>query len=79
MKRISILAAMLIMAASVLTSCRETKEKETIVKEVEVEKKVDTPEPEEEREGILERTAKEVDKEVNEEIDEEIEKIGDDN
>ena len=78
MKRISILAAMLIMVASVLTSCRETKEKETIVREVEVEKKVDTPEPEEE-EGILERTAKEVDKEVNKEIDEKIEKIGDDN
>ncbi|MCG9970866.1 hypothetical protein [Christiangramia crocea] len=77
MKRLSILAAMLLMFASVLTSCRETKEKETIVKEVEVEKKVDTPE--EEREGILERTAKEVDKEVNEEINEEIEKIGDDN
>lgn len=77
MKRITILASMLIMVASVLTSCRETKEKETIVKEVEVEKKVDTPE--EEREGILERTAKEVDKEVNEEIDEKIEEIGDDN
>ncbi|MCM8568933.1 hypothetical protein NE848_06060 [Gramella jeungdoensis] len=77
MKRITILASMLIMVASVLTSCRETKEKETIVKEVEVEKKVDTPK--EEREGILERTAKEVDKEVNEEINEEIEKIGDDN
>ncbi|MDX1544129.1 MAG: hypothetical protein R3214_09305 [Christiangramia sp.] len=77
MKRITILASMLIMVASVLTSCRETKEKETIVKEVEVEKKVDTPE--EEREGILERTAKEVDKEVNEEIDKKIEDIGDDN
>ncbi|RXG18430.1 hypothetical protein DSM03_1011116 [Leeuwenhoekiella aestuarii] len=52
-------------------SCRETKEKETvIVKEVEVE---------DDREGILERTAKKVDNEVNKEIDQEIENIGDDN
>ena len=52
-------------------SCRETEEKETvIVKEVEVE---------DDREGILERTAKKVDNEVNKEIDQEIEKIGDDN
>ncbi|TBW30273.1 hypothetical protein [Gramella sp. KN1008] len=77
MKRLSILAAMLLTVASVFTSCRETREKETIVKEVEVEKEVDTPE--EEREGILERTAKKVDKEVNKEIDEKIEEIGDDN
>lgn len=78
MKRLSILASGLLMLATVLTSCRDTAEKETIVREVEVEKKVETPE-EEEREGILERTAKKVDKEVNKEIDEEIEKIGDDN
>lgn len=79
MKRLSILAGGLLMFSSVLTSCRDTAEKETIVREVEVEKKVETPEEAEEREGILERTAKEVDKEVNKEINEEIDKIGDDN
>lgn len=78
MKRLSIAAGMLLLVATSLTSCRETTEKETVVREVEVEKKVDTPE-EEEKEGILERTAKEVDQEVNEEIDKEIDKIGDDN
>lgn len=77
MKRLSIIAGMLFLGTVSLTSCRDTTEKETIVREVEVEKKVDTPE--EEKEGILERTAKEVDKEVNEEIDKEIDKIGDDN
>jgi len=52
-------------------SCREQEEKETVVvKEVEVE---------DDREGILERTAKKVDQEVNKEIVEEIENIGDDN
>lgn len=54
-------------------SCRETPEKETvIVKEKEVDKGED-------REGILERTAKKVDNEVNKEIDKKIEDIGDDN
>jgi len=79
MKRISILASGLLMFSAVLTSCRDTTEKETIVREVEVEKEVKTPEEAEEKEGILERTAKEVDKEVNKEIDNEIDKIGDDN
>lgn len=56
------------------TSCRETETKEVIVeKEVEVDRVDDT-----DNEGILERTAKEVDKEVNEEINEEIDKIGND-
>lgn len=54
-----------------ITSCRETTEEKTVVREVEVERSED--------EGILERTAKKVDQEVNKEIDEEIEKIGDDN
>ena len=79
MRRLSILASGLVMIAATLTSCRDAAEKETIVREVEVEKKVETPEEAEEREGILERTAKEVDKEVNKEINEEIDKIGDDN
>lgn len=74
---IKITAGMFIFSLA-LVSCRDATEKETVVKEVKVEKEVDTPE-EEEREGILERTAKKVDKEVNKEIDEEIEKIGDDN
>lgn len=79
MKRLSILAVGLFMTVAVFNSCRDTNEKEVIVKEVEVEKEVKTPEQVEEREGILERTAKKVDKKVNDEIDEEIDKIGDDN
>ena len=67
----------LLIMAFVFTSCRDTAEKEVIVKEVEVEKEQEVSE--EEREGILERTAKKVDKKVNKEINEEIEKIGDDN
>lgn len=76
--RISKVFVLLIFGSFLLTSCRDTvKEKEVVreVEKVEVEK-VEEPE---EREGILERTAKEVDKEVNKEINEEIEDIGDDN
>ena len=76
MKKLGLTMGSLLIVATTLTSCREEKEKEVIVKELEVERKA---EPEEEREGILERTAKEVDKEVNEEIDKKIEEIGDDN
>ncbi|WP_295180887.1 hypothetical protein [uncultured Christiangramia sp.] len=79
MRRLSILAIVLMTSSVLLTSCRQEAEKETIVKEVEVEKQVKSPEEADEREGILERTAKKVDNEVNKEIDEEIEKIGDDN
>ncbi len=79
MKRLTIPAIGLLMFSMLLTSCRDTSEKEVIVKEVEVEKKVETPEVTEEREGILERTAKKVDQKVNKEIDEEIDRIGDDN
>jgi len=79
MRRLSILAIVLMISSVLLTSCRQEAEKETIVKEVEVEKQVKSPEEADEREGILERTAKKVDTEVNKEIDEEIEKIGDDN
>ncbi|MAT89947.1 MAG: hypothetical protein CMC35_04575 [Flavobacteriaceae bacterium] len=71
MKRIVLTLAL----ASTMTfavSCRETTEKE-VIREVEVETTDD-----EDAEGILERTAKEVDKEVNEEINEEIDKIGND-
>lgn len=71
MKRLFILISI---ATIALGSCRENK---TETKEVIREVKVETPEPEE-REGILERTAKEVDKEVNEEIDKKIDEIGND-
>lgn len=64
-----------------LTSCRDAEpqqeETKTVIREVEVEKAPDTVVKD--REGILERTAKEVDKEVNKEIDKRIDKIGDDN
>jgi len=79
MRRLSILAIVLMTTVVSLTSCRDEVDKETIVREVEVEKQVKTPEEAEDREGILERTAKKVDQEVNKEIDEKIEKIGDDN
>jgi len=63
----------------VFASCREQKtETKEVIREVRVETTDDTPEAPE-REGILERTAKEVDNEVNKEINEEIDKIGDDN
>ncbi len=71
----AILVLTLSLSAFATFSCREAEEndKETvIVKEVEVERTED-------REGILERTAKKVDQEVNKEIDQEIENIGDDN
>jgi hypothetical protein len=78
MKRVIYVTALLFTAATTLISCRDTKEKETvIVKEVQVE--TEKAEPVEERKGILERTAEEVDKEVNKEVDKQIEKIGDDN
>lgn len=77
------MSALLFTSATTLISCRETTEKETIVREVEVERsepvEVEVIKEEEEEEGIFERTAKEVDNEVNKEIDEEIQKIGDDN
>ncbi len=73
MKRNSLMFMVFITLMTFTVSCREA-EKETVIKEVEVERV-----EEEEKEGILERTAKEVDNEVNEEIDQEIENIGDDN
>ncbi len=66
-------------AALAFASCREQKtETKEVIREVRVETTDDTPETPE-REGILERTAKEVDNEVNKEINQEIDKIGDDN
>jgi hypothetical protein len=75
MKRVILITALMFASATTLISCKETKEKETVVREVEVER----TEPVEEREGILERAAKKADERVNKEIDEEIERIGDDN
>tara|TARA_R110002020_G_scaffold98208_2_gene233909 strand:+ start:871 stop:1074 length:204 start_codon:yes stop_codon:yes gene_type:complete len=67
MKKAIILVALMTLTVG-FTSCRETTtEKETVVREVEVDETDDG--------GILERAGKEVDDEVNEEID----KIGDDN
>lgn len=74
MKKVILITALVFTSAITLVSCRETTERETI-REVEVER----TEPTEEREGILERSAKKVDDKINKEIDEEIEKIGDDN
>lgn len=70
--------ALLVVTTLFFTSCRETVKEERVVREVE-EVEVEKETVEEDREGILERTAKEVDKEVNEEVNEEIENIGDDN
>ncbi|AZQ42963.1 hypothetical protein [Nonlabens ponticola] len=76
MKKVTLAIAVLFIAATAFTSCRETeKETETIVREVEVE----TQDAAEESEGILERAGSAVDAEVNKEIDEEIDEIGDDN
>ena len=66
---------LMILGTLTLTSCRD---EEVVVREVEVVKEQEVKAVEE-KEGILERTAGEVEKEVNKEIDEEIEKIGDDN
>ncbi|MDC8001832.1 hypothetical protein POV26_12355 [Aequorivita todarodis] len=71
MKKIFILISI---ASLALGSCRE---KKTETKEVIREVKVEAPETDE-KEGILERAAKEVDKEVNEEIDKKIDEIGND-
>lgn len=74
-KRIFTLAIILFGTLS-FHSCRETTEKETVIREVEPEVEVIE---EEEGKGILERTGEAIDEEVNEEINEEIERIGDDN
>ena len=78
MKKVFLMLALVLTSAISLVSCRETNEKETVIREVEVER-VEKTEPVEENKGILERTAEKVDTEVNKEIDEEIDKIGDDN
>lgn len=79
MKRVIYVTAILFTAATTLISCRDAEEKETVViKEVRVETEKAEPVVEE-RKGILERTAEQVDKEVNKEVDKRIDEIGDDN
>ncbi|TDN90495.1 hypothetical protein DET49_105157 [Salegentibacter sp. 24] len=74
MKRVLITGVILLFTAMSFTSCRETTEKVTVVKEVEKEEPVV-----EEEKGILERAGEKVDNKVNEEIDEEIDKIDENN
>lgn len=75
MKRLFITGVFLLSVLS-LTSCRETAEEKTVIKEVEVQKEEPEVE-EEEQKGLLERTGEKVDKKVNKEINEEIDKIDD--
>lgn len=75
MKRVILLSALFIFTATSLISCRETTEKETVIREVKVEKTETTEQPK----GAFERAAEKVDSEVNKKIDTEIDKIGDDN
>ena len=79
MKRVMYITALLVTTAASLISCRDNVEKETIVREVRVEKAEPVQVEPAPKEGILERTAKKVDGEVNKEIDKKIENIGDDN
>ena len=69
---------LLLFCSIFFTSCRETVKEEKVIHEVEV-KKEPVEVKEEEKEGVLERTAKKVDQEVNKQIDDEIDKIGEDN
>ncbi len=74
-----ILFLMLALGSLTFTSCRETVTEREVVREREVEVEREEVEVEEDNEGIIERTGKEIDREVNEEINEEIDRIGDDN
>ena len=79
MKRIILSSALILASASTLISCRETAEKETVIREVEVERTqpVEVKVEVEEREGVFERSAKKVDDKINREIDEKIDEIDD--
>jgi len=81
MKRVILIAALMFTSATALISCRDTTERETVIREVEVERTepVKVEVEEKEREGVFERSAKKVDEKINKEIDEEIDRIGDDN
>jgi len=77
MKRAILVTALTFAAASTLISCRETAEKETVIREVEVERTQPVEVKVEEREGVFERSAKKVDEKINREIDEKIDNIDD--
>ncbi|MCM4160934.1 hypothetical protein FHG64_05920 [Antarcticibacterium flavum] len=77
MKRAILFTALALLSAGSILSCRDANDRETVVREVEVERT--EPVETEERKGILERTGEKVDQKVNKEIDEEIDRIGDDN
>lgn len=66
MKQIVLILSLLVLTLVAFTSCRET-----VTKEVRIEKETS--------DGVLERAAKKVDDKVNKEIDKTIDKIGDDN
>ncbi len=75
MKRVILITALMFASAITFISCRETTERETVIREVEVERT--EPVKVEEREGVFERSAKKVDEKINKEIDKEIDKIDD--
>lgn len=79
MKRVILITALTLTSATALISCRETAEKETVIREVQVERAepVEVKVEVEEREGVFERSAKKVDEKINEKIDEEIDRIDD--
>ncbi len=77
MKRIILGTAIMLATASTLISCRETAEKETVIREVEVERTQPVEVKVEEREGVFERSAKKVDDKINKEIDRKIDDIDD--
>lgn len=79
MKRIILSSALILASASTLISCRETAEKETVIREVEVERTqpVEVKVEVEDREGVFERSAKKVDDKINREIDRKIDDIDD--
>ncbi|QED37966.1 hypothetical protein FK178_09615 [Antarcticibacterium arcticum] len=77
MKRVILITALMFTSALTLISCREPAEKETVIREVEVERTQPVEVKVEEREGVFERSAKKVDEKINREIDEKIDEIDD--
>lgn len=73
------LFVMLALGSIFFTSCRETVTEREVIREKDVQVEREEVEVEEDKEGLIERTGKEIDREVNEEIDQEIDQIGDDN
>lgn len=65
MKKVFLTGMLVIFSATALISCRKDTEKETVIREVKVERTED-------REGILERSGKKVDDKINKEIDKKI-------